>query len=148
VRRIEGSYDESEEMVIKYHEQGMQYLAPVTITEDKREIALSVSDEEFKNNKLDYRDSSKGAYWAVFRPITFEYNGRKVTDGAMVVKSETKLRNDRKSREKAIKSLASIPVPPMGSPPEKSLSVFRTQHLFYMLRCFLTYVLNLHQLLF
>ncbi|MDI6886866.1 MAG: hypothetical protein QMD22_11120, partial [archaeon] len=95
----------SDEIVIKYHKQGVQYLAPVTITEDNKEIALSVSDEEFDNNKLDYRDSSKGAYWAVFRPITFEYKGKKVTDRVLVVKSETKLRNDLKSREKAIKKI-------------------------------------------
>ena len=83
----------------------MQYLAPVTITEDNKEIALSVSDDEFDNNKLDYRGSSKGAYWAVFRPITFQYKGKKVTDRVLVVKSETKLKNDRKSRVKAIKKI-------------------------------------------
>ncbi|MEA2076261.1 MAG: hypothetical protein U9O85_11175 [Euryarchaeota archaeon] len=76
--------------MIKYHKQGVQYLAPVTITEDNKEIALSVSDDEFDNNKLDYRGSSKGAYWAVFRPITFQYKGKKVTDRVLVVKSETK----------------------------------------------------------
>jgi len=95
----------SDEIVIEYHKQGVQYLAPVTITEDNKGIALSVSDEEFDNNKLEYCDSSKGAYWAVFRLITFQYNGRKVTDRALVVKSETKLRNDRKSMEKAIKRI-------------------------------------------
>lgn len=95
----------SDEIVIKYHKQDVQYLAPVTITEDNKEIALSVSDEEFDNKKLDYRDRSKGAYWAVFRPITFEYKGKKVTDRVLVVKSETKLRNDRKSRERAIKRI-------------------------------------------
>jgi transposase len=79
----------SDEIVIKYHKQDVQYLAPVTITEDNKEIALSVSDDEFDNNKLAYRDRSKGAYWAVFRPITF------------------KLKNDRKSREKAIKRIES-----------------------------------------
>lgn len=66
--------------MIEYHKQDVQYLAPVMITEDNKEIALSVSDEEFDNNKLDYRDRSKGAYWAVFRPITFEYTGKRVTD--------------------------------------------------------------------
>ena len=35
----------SAEIVIKYHKQDVQYLAPVTITEDNKEIALSVSDE-------------------------------------------------------------------------------------------------------
>ncbi len=94
----------SDEIVIKYHKQGVQYLAPVTITEDNKEIALSVSDDEFDNNKLDYRGSSKGAYWAVFRPITFQYKGKKVTDRVLAVKSETKLRNDRKSREKATRN--------------------------------------------
>lgn len=95
----------SDEIVVKYHKQGVQYLAPVTITEDNKEIALSVSDEEFDNNKLDYRDRSKGAYWAVFRPFTFEYKGKKVTDRVLVVKSETKKVTDRKSREKAIKKI-------------------------------------------
>lgn len=96
----------SDEIVIKYHKQGVQYLAPVTITEDKKGIALSVSEVEFDNNKLDYCDRSKGAYWAVFRPITFEYKGKKVTDRVLVVKSETKLKNDRKNRDKAIKRIA------------------------------------------
>jgi hypothetical protein len=66
---------------------------------------LSVSDEEFDNNKLDYRDRSKGAYWAVFRPFTFEYKGKRVTDRFLVVKSETKMINDRKSMDKAIKKI-------------------------------------------
>ncbi len=95
----------SDEIVVKYHENGVQYLAPVTITEDNKDIALSVSDEEFENNKLDYRDRSGGAYWAAFRPITFKYKSRKITDRAMVVKSETKLKNGRKMREEAIKRI-------------------------------------------
>lgn len=95
----------SDEVVIKYHEQGVQYLAPVTITEDNKEIVLSVSEEEFENNRLGYRDRSGGAYWAVFRPISFKYKGRKVTDRVLVVKSETKLKNDRKRREEAIKAI-------------------------------------------
>lgn len=97
----------SDEAVIRYHEKGVQYLAPVTITEDRKEMVLSVSDEEFENNKLGYRDRSKGTYYAVFRPITFEYKGRKITDKALVVKSETKLKEDRKSREEAIKKIES-----------------------------------------
>ncbi|MHC1567766.1 MAG: hypothetical protein ACXQTD_08755 [Candidatus Syntropharchaeia archaeon] len=42
----------------------------------------------FDNHKLDYRDRSKGEYWAVFRPIAFEYNSKKATDRVLVVKSE------------------------------------------------------------
>jgi len=37
----------------------VQYLAPVTITEDNKEIVLSVSDEEFENHKLEYHDSQR-----------------------------------------------------------------------------------------
>ncbi|MFQ6052481.1 MAG: IS1634 family transposase [Candidatus Hydrothermarchaeota archaeon] len=92
----------SDEIVIKYHEKGVQYLAPVEITEERKEIVLSVTEGEFEKHKLDYKDRSKGTYWGVFRPITFKYNSRTIIDKVMVVKSETKLKRDRKNREKAI----------------------------------------------
>ncbi|MFQ6063684.1 MAG: hypothetical protein ACE5J9_11000 [Methanosarcinales archaeon] len=92
----------SDEIVIKYHERGVQYLAPVEITDERKEIVLSVPEEEFEKHKLDYKDRSKGTYWAIFRHITFKYKSRMITDKVLVVKSETKLKRDRKNREKAI----------------------------------------------
>ena len=73
------------------------------ITDERKEIVISVPEEEFEKHKLDYQDRSKGTYWAIFMPITFKYKSRTITDKVLVVKSETKLKKDKKSREKAIK---------------------------------------------
>lgn len=92
----------SPKAVLKYHEICLDYLAPVKTTEKIRELVQSVSDEEFEDNRLNYKGRDEGAYWAVFRPFTFCYEGRKVEDLALVVKSTSKLSRDRASRMKAI----------------------------------------------
>ena len=63
--------------MVEYHKQGVQYLAPVTITEDNKEIVLSVSDEEFENHKLEYHDSQRVlAELLLDRPVTFRSYSR------------------------------------------------------------------------
>jgi len=58
--------------VVEYYKQGVQYLAPVTITEDNKGIVLSVSDEEFENHKLEYHDSQRVLVELLLdRPVTF-----------------------------------------------------------------------------
>lgn len=63
--------------MVEYYKQGVQYLAPVTITEDNKEIVLSVSDEEFENHKLEYHDSQRVlAELLLDRPVTFRSYSR------------------------------------------------------------------------
>ena len=61
--------------MVEYYKQGVQYLAPVTITEDNKGIVLSVSDKEFENHKLEYHDSQRVLVELLLdRPVTFRSN--------------------------------------------------------------------------
>ena len=92
----------SEEIVPKYHQKGIYYLAPLQITKERRDLVSSIPEEEFDKNKLQYKRKKTDAYFGVMRTISFEDKGKIYEDKALIVKSKTKLSRDRKNREKAI----------------------------------------------
>jgi len=92
----------SEKIIPKYHQKGIYYLAPLEITEERRDLVSSIPEEEFDKNKLQYKRKKTDAYFGVMRTISFEDKGKVYEDKALIVKSKTKLCRDRKRREKAI----------------------------------------------
>jgi len=92
----------SEEIILKYHQKGVYYLAPLEITEERRDLVSSISQEEFDKNKLQYKRKKTDAYFGVMRTISFEDKEKVYEDKALIVKSETKLSRDRRTREKVI----------------------------------------------
>ena len=104
--------DGTPEAVLACHFYDLYYLGPLADSLATQAVLRSVSPAELKCHPLAYRpqrvdalDASFVAYAGVWRRITFEHGGERVTDRALVVWSEGKARLDQQKRRTYLKRL-------------------------------------------
>lgn len=100
------------EAVFACHHHGLFYLGPLPNGTATEALLRSVSAEELAAHPLAYRpqrvrpdDPHFVPYQGVWRPFTFEHEGERVTDRALVVWSAGKQRLDEQKRKTHLKRL-------------------------------------------
>jgi transposase len=100
------------EAVSACHGYDLYYLGPVADTLASQAVLRSVSAAELKRHPLAYRPKRVKAddprfepYQGVWRTIAFDYDGKSVTDRALVVWSAGKARLDEQKRKTYLKRL-------------------------------------------
>ncbi len=100
------------EAVLACHRHGLFYLGPLSNGVATERVLAGVSAEELAAHPLSYRprrvkadDPKFVPYQGVWRPFTFEYAGKQVTDRALVVWSAGKQRLDEQKRRTYLKRL-------------------------------------------
>jgi len=99
------------EIIHQYHAADFCYLGPLPNQNDYETLIRSVPDEELQAHPLTYRpkrlahDPTFEPYQGVERQISFEFEGKTVTDRALVVWSAGKARLDEQKRKTLLKRL-------------------------------------------
>lgn len=100
------------EAVLAYHRHRLCYLGPLPNGTATDAVLRSVAAEELTAHLLGYRpqrvkaeDSAFIPYQGVWRPVTFEHEGQRVTDRALVVWSAGKQHLDIQKRKTYLKRL-------------------------------------------
>ena len=100
------------EAVLACHGHDLFYLGPLSKGRATEAVLKSVSAEELAAQPLVYRpqrvkpnDSRFVPYQGVWRPFSFEHEGQKVTDRALVIWSAGKQRLDEQKRKTSLKRL-------------------------------------------
>lgn len=100
------------EAVFTCHRHGLFYLGPLPNGAATEGLLRSVSAEELAAHELAYRpqrvkadDQSFIPYQGAWRPFTFEHEGQRVADRALVIWSASKQRLDEQKRKTALKRL-------------------------------------------
>lgn len=100
------------EAALACHRHDLFYLGPLPNGTATGQVLQSVSAEELAAHPLTYRPQRVKAddpdfvpYQGVWRPFTFEHNGQRVTDRALVVWSAGKQRLDEQKRKTCLKRL-------------------------------------------
>ncbi len=98
--------------VFACHANDLYYLGPLPSENEVKQLIMGVSDEELATHELSYRPKRqlpKGQvfvpYRGVWRPFTFTYQGKTVTDRALVVWSAGKEQLDQQKRKAELKRL-------------------------------------------
>ncbi len=87
-------------IAIAYHNRGdIDYLGTLKLTNAMRETIAKIPDAEYK---LIDTKRLNGLYEGYEMDWTFSYNGKEVTDKALIVKSEQKYRTDQNQRRRVI----------------------------------------------
>ncbi len=100
------------EAVFACHAHDLFYLGPLPNGKATEAVLKSVTAEELAAHPLTYRpqrvkpdDPNFVPYQGVWRPFTFEHEGKRVTDQALVIWSAGKQRLDERKRKTALKRL-------------------------------------------